>query len=343
MRVEEFSYELPRDAIAQFPLEERSNSRLLALGKEIGAYRDLFFPDILTMLRPDDLLVVNDTRVLPARLFAAKPTGGRVEIMLERLVDSRTILAQTRSSKPLRAGQVLRLEDGGEVTVAGEREGFRVLEFPPETELTALFERLGHIPLPPYIEREDAALDRERYQTVYARRSGAVAAPTAGLHFDDNLLARLDVAGVGRASVTLHVGAGTFQPVRCKEVEQHAMHRERFEVSAAVCEAVDETRAKGGRVVAAGTTVVRALESAARGGKLEPASGDTALFIYPGYRFRVVDALITNFHLSRSTLLMMVCAFGGGERVLGAYRHAVESGYRFFSYGDAMFLERQAG
>ena len=339
MKVAEFSYELPGELIAQAPLAERSASRLLVLERD-GEPRDGHFREIVGLLRPEDLLVVNDTRVIPARLFAVKPTGGRVEILLERVLEGRTILAQARSSKPLRAGQVLALEDGAEVTVGERRGGFREFEFPREADVAELFERLGHVPLPPYIARQDTALDRERYQTVYARRPGAVAAPTAGLHFDEALLAELEEKGVRRAGVTLHVGAGTFQPVRCEEVEAHEMHRERIEVSAATCEAVAAARARGGRVVAVGTTVVRALESAAQGGALAPMAGESDLFIFPGHRFRVVDALVTNFHLPRSTLLMLVCAFGGKERVLAAYRHAVERGYRFFSYGDAMFLER---
>jgi len=337
LKLSDFQFDLPRELIAQHPLPERSASRLLRLDRASGALRDLAFRDLPDLLSPGDLLVFNDTRVIPARLFGRKESGGHVEVMLERLVDDRECLAQLRVSKPLRTGGRIVLEDGSALEVLG-RDGafFRLRSDGPG--LASLLERFGHMPLPPYIERPDTGVDRERYQTVYARRPGAVAAPTAGLHFDDAILAALDARGVERARVTLHVGAGTFQPVRCENIEEHRMHAEYLEVSAAVCAAVARTRERGGRVIAVGTTAVRSLETAASGGELRPFAGDSRMFIYPGYDFRVVDGLVTNFHLPESTLLMLVSALAGRERVLAAYRHAVRERYRFFSYGDAMLV-----
>jgi S-adenosylmethionine:tRNA ribosyltransferase-isomerase len=298
---------------------------------------DRTFADLPDMLRPGDLLVLNDTRVMPARLFGHKASGGRVEILVERLAGADEALVHLRSSKSPRPGTRILLEGGEALEVLG-RDGdlFRLRAL--DTDLPALMERHGHMPLPPYIQRPDEALDLERYQTVYARRAGAVAAPMAGLHFDDEMLGRLRERGVESVQVTLHVGAGTFQPVRAERLDEHVMHAEWLEVNEAVCERVRATRSAGGRVVAVGTTSVRSLESAAQGGELAPLSGETRLFIRPGYRFRVVDAMVTNFHLPESTLLMLVCAFAGYEAVMAAYRHAVEARYRFFSYGDAMFL-----
>jgi len=337
LKLSDFHFDLPRELIAQHPLAQRSASRLLHLDGPSGAVTDTAFRDLPDLLSPGDLLVFNNTRVIPARLFGRKETGGRVEVMLERLVDDRECLAQLRVSKPLQTGGHILLEDGSRLEVVG-RDGafFHLRSTGPG--LAALLERFGHMPLPPYITRDDTAADRERYQTVYARHPGAVAAPTAGLHFDETVLAALDARGVERAEVTLHVGAGTFQPVRCDNIEEHRMHAEYLEVSAAVCEAVERARARGGRVIAVGTTAVRSLETAAAGGTLKPFRGDSRIFIYPGFEFRVIDGLVTNFHLPESTLLMLVAALAGREAVLAAYRHAVRERYRFFSYGDAMLV-----
>ena len=333
----DFHYELPDELIARHPAPRRTESRLLHLDGRTGAVADRTFAELPGLLRSGDLLVLNDTRVIPARLQGRKDTGGRVEILLERLTGGGGALVQLRSSKPPAPGSRIHLPGGGTATVAGREDDFWRLDF--EDDASAVFEQHGEMPLPPYLHRAAEASDRERYQTVYARSPGAVAAPTAGLHFDEAMLAACETAGIASARLTLHVGAGTFQPLRVDDVREHRMHAELVEVPEATCEAVAACRRRGGRVVAVGTTVVRALESAAAGGALAPWSGDTRLFITPGYRFRVVDALITNFHLPESTLLMLVSAFAGRSRVLAAYRHAVERRYRFFSYGDAMFVE----
>lgn len=312
---------------------------MLGLDGATGRVRDLAFADLPRLLKPGDLLVFNDTRVMRARLLGRKPSGGRVEILIERLLSDREALAQLRASKVPKAGSWVLLPGGERLEVRGRDEDlFHLGSLDAGLEL--LMARHGHVPLPPYIRRPDEASDLERYQTVYGRREGAVAAPTAGLHFDEPMLARLAAAGVRTVHVTLHVGAGTFQPVRTERLEEHVMHREWLEVDATVCDAVAEIREAGGRVVAVGTTSVRALESAAGEGALRPFRGNTRLFIRPGYVFRLVDAMITNFHLPESTLLMLVCAFGGFPQAMAAYRHAVKQGYRFFSYGDAMFLTR---
>lgn len=337
MKRTDFHFELPPELIAQHPLAERSASRLLCLARSGGGLADRQFRDLPDLLRPGDLLVFNDTRVVPARLYGRKASGGRVEVLIERLLSEHRALAQVRSSKTPRAGSRLLMDGGAVLEVHGRREAFFVLDAGRES-FTKIMEQHGHTPLPPYIHRDDSQDDRQRYQTVYAAKPGAVAAPTAGLHFDEPLLARIDALGVERASVTLHVGAGTFQPVRSEHVEDHRMHAEYLEVSQAVCDAVATARARGGRVVAVGTTSVRSLETAARDGQLRPFQGDSDIFIYPGYRFRVVDALLTNFHLPESTLLMLLCAFAGQDEVLAAYRHAVREKYRFFSYGDAMWV-----
>ena len=340
MRRSDFHYELPARLIAQHPLAERGASRLLCLDGPSGALRDRRFADLPGLLRPGDLLVFNDTRVLRARLFARKETGGRVEILVERLLSPREALAHVRASKPLRAGGRIRVEDGAVLECLDRQEAlFRLRAL--DQDFPTLLARHGHLPLPPYIQRPDTSDDLERYQTVYARREGAVAAPTAGLHFDRAMLTRLEALGIGLAYVTLHVGAGTFQPVRTETLDEHFMHAEWLEVSAATCARIDATRAARGRVVAVGTTSVRSLETAAGADGLRPFQGETRLFIRPGYGFRVVDALITNFHLPESTLLMLVSAFAGHAAILAAYRHAVAAGYRFFSYGDAMFLTRR--
>lgn len=337
MKRSDFNFDLPQELIAQQPLARRSDSRMLHLPRAGGQVCDRTFRDLPDFLSEGDLLVFNNTRVIPARLFGRKETGGRVEVMLERLVNDSECLAQIRSSKTPRAGTLIELEDGSALQVTGREGSFFKLRL-AGGGLGEKLEQLGHMPLPPYIEREDTAADRERYQTVYARHPGAVAAPTAGLHFDDESLAELDSRGIERAEVTLHVGAGTFQPVRCDDIADHQMHAEHLEVSAAVCEAVRRTRERGGRVIAVGTTAIRSLETAAGSGELKPYSGDSRIFIYPGYQFRVVDGLVTNFHLPESTLLMLVCAMAGIEQTLSAYRHAVSEGYRFFSYGDAMLV-----
>ncbi len=333
----EFQYELPDELIARRPVARRSDSRLLHLDGRTGAISDRQFGDLPTLLRAGDLMVFNDTRVVPARLYGRKDSGGRVEILLERVLDGARALVQMRAGKSSGPGSRIHLDGGGTVRVEGRADDFWVLEF--DQDPGTVFDRLGEMPLPPYLRRPAEELDRERYQTVYAREPGAVAAPTAGLHFDQPLIEACTQAGIASANVTLHVGAGTFQPVRVDDLARHQMHAERVVVPADTCAAVAACRARGGRVVAVGTTAVRALEGAAAGGALAPFTGDTRLFITPGFQFRVVDALVTNFHLPESTLLMLVCAFAGRTRVLEAYRHAVAARYRFFSYGDAMLVE----
>ena len=335
MQAADFDYPLPPELIAQRPLPERSASRLLVVDAAAGQRRDARFTDLPGLLAPGDLLVFNDTRVVPARLEGVKPTGGVVEMLLERPLEGLEALLHMRASKPLRPGQVVRT-GGGDIVVEGREEDlFRVRLPEPALEF---FGRHGSVPLPPYIERAPDGDDSGRYQSVLARVPGAVAAPTASLHFDEAMLARLDAMGVRRATVTLHVGAGTFQPMRSDRIEEHVMHAEWAELPAATVEAIAATRAAGGRIVAIGTTVVRTLESAPE--PLAPWQGDTRLFIRPGHRWKVVDAMVTNFHLPRSTLLMLVSAFAGRESILTAYAHAVQQRYRFFSYGDAMFLTR---
>ncbi|QJD29578.1 tRNA preQ1(34) S-adenosylmethionine ribosyltransferase-isomerase QueA [Methylococcus geothermalis] len=334
----EFRYDLPETLIAQSPLAERSASRLLCLDGATGALEDRLFRDLDALLRPGDLLIFNDTRVLPARLFGRKDTGGGVEILLERLLGARHMLAHVRASKSPKAGTTIFLDEGHRVTVLGREGDLFHLEMEGEESLQTVLERIGHMPLPPYISRADTPADLERYQTVYAAKPGAVAAPTAGLHFDAAMLERLGDAGVAMARVTLHVGAGTFQPMRAENLEDHRMHAEFCEVGVDVVDAVRRTRSRGGRVIAVGTTSMRTLETAASSGELRPYAGDTRLFIKPGFQFNCVDALITNFHLPESTLLVLVCAFAGYRETLAAYRHAVAQAYRFFSYGDAMFV-----
>ena len=342
MRRQDFSYHLPPELIAQTPLAERSASRMLVLEGPSGALTDTAVAELPAYLAPGDLLVFNDTRVVAARLLGAKPTGGRVEIFLERALAGNEALAQLSASKGVREGLSIATA-GGEVRVLERRADLWRVGLPGEA--LDFFERFGEVPLPPYIDRTPLPSDRERYQSIFARARGAVAAPTASLHFDASLIAALEARGVERAFVTLHVGAGTFQPVRVDELAAHRMHAEQVTVSPATCEAVARTRARGGRIVAVGTTVIRALEAAALAaadGTLAPWSGETRLFITPGFRFRVGDALLTNFHLPESTLLMLVCAFAGREAVLSAYRHAIAARYRFFSYGDAMLLTVRA-
>lgn len=337
MRRSDFRYELPVELIAQQPERERSASRLLHVDGARCTWSDRQFRDLPDLLKADDLLVFNDTRVIPARVFGVKPSGGRVEIMLERMLEGRRILAHVHASKPLRADAPVVLPGNVTATFVTRRDDLFELEL--SADPLTFFQAHGALPLPPYIERDAQASDTERYQTIYARELGAVAAPTAGLHFDQGILERCAQRGVRSAFVTLHVGAGTFQPVRADNLDEHRMHEEIVQVSAAVGDAVMQTRQRGGRVIAVGTTVVRSLESAAQRGELQPFQGETRLFIRPGYRFKVVDAMITNFHLPESTLLMLVCAFAGYDTMMAAYRHAVAQRYRFFSYGDAMFVE----
>ena len=333
----DFDFDLPAQLIAQAPLPQRSASRLLLLDGAQPGWQDRRIDELPQLLQAGDLLVFNDTRVLPARVPARKPSGGRIELLLERALDGARALVQLRDSKSVRPGMSLQTS-GGLVRLIARRAPFWEVELP--SDAVAFFDAHGLVPLPPYIDRPADPADRERYQSVLARVPGAVAAPTASLHFDAALLAALAARGIGHSLITLHVGAGTFQPLRSEVLEQHVMHSERYEVDSATVAAIARTRAAGRRVVAVGTTVARALESAAlaAGGRLAPACGETTLFIVPGYRFQVIDALLTNFHLPQSTLLMLVAAFAGRERVLAAYAHAVQAGYRFFSYGDAMLL-----
>ena len=335
----DFDYLLPDELIAQAPLDRRTDSRLLQVQPSLA---DLHFADLPSLLTPGDLLVFNDTRVMHARLFGTKDTGGQVEVMIERPLGSHEALAQIRASKSPKPGTRLHLEEALDVEVLGRAGEFFHLRFPDTDDLVALLERHGRLPLPPYIERAAGNTDESRYQTVYARNPGSVAAPTAGLHFDEALLARLASQGVNSAFVTLNVGAGTFQPVRAHDLSEHRMHTEAYFVPEATVDAIATTRAAGRRVVCVGTTSMRALESAARSGPLQAGKAESDLFILPGYDFQVADALITNFHLPKSTLLMLVSAFSGMETIRRAYAHAIEKRYRFFSYGDAMFLTRTA-
>ncbi|WOX06176.1 tRNA preQ1(34) S-adenosylmethionine ribosyltransferase-isomerase QueA [Microbulbifer pacificus] len=341
MRRQDFHFELPDELIARTPTKERRGSRLLCLHGPSGELTHRHFADLPSLLEPGDLLVFNDTRVIPARLFGRKASGGKLEVLVERVLDDRRVLAHVRSSKSPKPGSEILLEDDTPLQMVARHDALFELEFPEEGVLPVL-ERLGHMPLPPYIDRPDDDADRERYQTVYSRNAGAVAAPTAGLHFDEDMLETLRAQGVETAFVTLHVGAGTFQPVRVDDIYTHQMHSEVLDVSEAVCRAVADCRARGGKVVAVGTTSVRALESAAASGSLQPTVGETEIFIYPGYEFRVVDRLITNFHLPESTLLMLVSAFAGYRHAMHAYREAVDQKYRFFSYGDAMLIDRNS-
>lgn len=341
MRVSDFTFELPDELIARFPLETRSASRLLCVNGNSGELQHRQFTDLTELLRPGDLLVFNDTRVIPARLFGQKASGGKIEVLIERLQGDQRALAHIRASRAPKLGSRLLLEGGIEADVLGRQENLFVLQFDLHGDLLVALEAHGHMPLPPYMQRDDQQSDRERYQTVYNRKPGAVAAPTAGLHFDQPLLDKLKALGVETAFVTLHVGAGTFQPVKVDRVEDHHMHAEYIDVPESVCEAVRAARARGGRVVAVGTTSVRSLESASQNGEIQPFCGDSTIFIYPGYHFRSIDALITNFHLPESTLLMLVSAFAGYDHIKASYAEAIERKYRFFSYGDAMFMTRQ--
>ncbi|NOX27665.1 MAG: tRNA preQ1(34) S-adenosylmethionine ribosyltransferase-isomerase QueA [Gammaproteobacteria bacterium] len=337
----QFFFDLPDELIAQYPPESRTSSRLLCLNGQKGNLSDKQFRDLPALLNPGDLLVMNDTRVIQARIYGRKHSGGKLEVLVERVLDSLRAVAKVRKSKSLPAGATFLLADEFDVEVEENNGRFLVLRL-LKGDWFDLMRSHGHMPLPPYITRDDESLDESRYQTVYARSDGAVAAPTAGLHFDEAMLDQLKQMGVNLAWVTLHVGAGTFEPVRADDIDDHEMHSETFEVDESVCQLIAATRASGGRVVAVGTTSVRALESATNeSGVIQPFAGDTKIFITPGYRFRCIDAMITNFHLPESTLLMLVSAFCGYDQTLNAYHHAVEQKYRFFSYGDAMFLTKR--
>jgi S-adenosylmethionine:tRNA ribosyltransferase-isomerase len=362
MRRQDFFYQLPDSLIAREPAATRRGSRLLCLDGASGELQHRQFPDLLAYIEPGDLMIFNDTRVIPARLFGQKLTGGQVEILVERVLDTHRVLAHTRASKSPKPGSSIRLEDGTEVVVVARHDALFELAFPSSAPALTVLERLGHMPLPPYIDRADKTADRERYQTVYGRNQGAVAAPTAGLHFDEALLNELRERGVQLAFVTLHVGAGTFQSMRVDDIRAHQMHSEIMDVGPEVCALVNATKAAGKRVIAVGTTSVRCLESAASfmisktdsddtkqvtetaaREWIRPFQGETNIFIYPSYRFKVVDALVTNFHLPESTLLMLVSAFAGYRHTMNAYQVAVAEAYRFFSYGDAMFITHNPG
>lgn len=339
MLTRDFSYRLPRRLIAQYPAEKRDGSRLLYLdrGKKLT---DSSFKKLPEYLRPGDLLVLNNTHVLPARLFAKKATGGRVEIMLERILDERNLLVQLRASKSPLPGAALLIDEALSFTVNERRGDMFLLEYTGAEKLADILNRFGRMPLPPYINRHDEGSDKERYQTVFSEIPGAVAAPTAGLHFTEEILTTLKRKNINNVRLTLHIGAGTFQPVRADAISRHQMHSEYMRVTQAVVDKINETKKNGGRVLAVGTTVVRALETAAENGELKPFDGDTDIFIYPGFKFNVVDMLLTNFHLPESTLLMLVCAFAGKDNVMHAYQHALTKKYRFYSYGDAMLLNK---
>ena len=352
MRVADFSFNLPEELIARYPKTERTASRLMCLNGNSGAINHNQFIDIVDQLNSGDLLVFNNTRVIPARLFGQKASGGKFELLVERLVDEHTVLAHIRASKSPKVGnELLFHDDNGNVVATAimkaRHDALFELTFLGDENVLTVLESIGHMPLPPYIDRPDEDSDRERYQTVYNEKPGAVAAPTAGLHFDDALLAKIKAKGVNFAFVTLHVGAGTFQPVRVDEIADHVMHSEYVEVPAEVVTQINNTKAAGKRVIAVGTTSVRSIESAAKAAQIkgQPLAafyGDTDIFITPGYQFQVIDALVTNFHLSESTLLMLVSAFSGYDHIMAAYQQAVEQQYRFFSYGDAMFLTKKA-
>ncbi|GAL08611.1 tRNA preQ1(34) S-adenosylmethionine ribosyltransferase-isomerase QueA [Photobacterium aphoticum] len=348
MQVSDFHFDLPDELIARYPQPERTASRLLQLTGNTGELAHKSFKDVLDLVQAGDLLVFNNTRVIPARLFGQKASGGKIEVLVERMVDDKTILAHVRASKAPKPGNELLLGEQGEyqAEMVARHDALFEIRFNSDKTVLEILEDVGHMPLPPYIDRPDEDADKERYQTVYNAKPGAVAAPTAGLHFDDALMAALKEKGVNFAFVTLHVGAGTFQPVRVDNIHDHHMHAEYVEVPAEVVEAINTTKANGGRVVAVGTTSVRSLESAAqdalkKGTELKPFFGDTEIFIFPGYQFQLVDVLITNFHLPESTLIMLVSAFAGYDHTMNAYLQAVENQYRFFSYGDSMFITRQ--
>lgn len=335
----EFNFTLPTDLIAQYPADKRSSSRLLYLRRDSGEISDKRFSDVLELLDKKDVLVLNDTRVIPARVYGSKESGGSVEILVERISPENLVIAFIRASKSPKPGSKIFLKNGEAVQVVGKADGLYHLQFSPNLNILEFLEQNGEMPLPPYLQRAAGASDKSRYQTVYAAQPGAVAAPTAGLHFENELLTAIQQKGIEIVKVTLHVGAGTFQPVRADNILEHTMHSERFGISQAAAEKINQAKKQGGRVVAVGTTVVRTLESNVHQGVLQPGEGETNIFIYPGYQFQLVDALITNFHLPESTLLMLVAAFANKQQILQAYQHAIENKYRFYSYGDAMFID----
>ena len=340
MQLSQFDFNLPKQLIANYPTEQRGQSRLLLLNTAMQTCQHGQFTDLQRVLNPGDLLVLNDSKVIPARLFGEKATVGKIELLVERVLDEHHVLTHIRASKAPKSGMRLRLENAIDAEVLERQDDLFRVVFQHEQTVMHLLQQYGHIPLPPYIERQSEHFDQERYQTVYAKQEGSVAAPTAGLHFDKDFLQQLNQQGIEQTYVTLHIGAGTFQPVRTQEIKQHVMHQEYVEVTTETCEKIQKTRAQGGRIIAVGTTAVRCLETAAQSGEIKPFQGETRLFIYPGYQFHCVDALLTNFHLPQSSLLMLVCAFGGYELVMQAYQQAIQQKYRFFSYGDAMFLYR---
>jgi S-adenosylmethionine:tRNA ribosyltransferase-isomerase len=340
MKKSDFNYLLPEALIAQKPLENRDASRLLCMNRDTGEITDRQFTDFIDLINDKDLLVFNDTKVIPARLFGKKSSGGKVEILIERIVNDHHAIAHIKASKSPKAGALIELANGYCCEVQGRADDLFQLEFKGDNSVLSLLEQIGHIPLPPYITRADDEFDTHRYQTVFAKHAGAVAAPTAGLHFDDALMEKINAKGIKTAFVTLHVGSGTFQPVRVENLADHIMHKEYFAVSSATVDAVRQARERGGRVIAIGTTAVRALESASKNGQLVAGFGDTDLFITPSYEFKSVDTMLTNFHLPESTLLMLISAFAGYQPIMNAYQHAISQCYRFFSYGDAMFLSR---
>ncbi|MDP2559810.1 tRNA preQ1(34) S-adenosylmethionine ribosyltransferase-isomerase QueA [Psychrobium sp. 1_MG-2023] len=346
MKVSDFSFELPEQLIARYPQEQRSASRLLGLDGNSGELTDGQFLDVIDKVNPGDLVIFNDTRVIPARVFGRKASGGKIEVLVERMLDEHRVLAHVRASKTPKPGTELILDGDVKATMVARHDTLFELKFDDARGVLEVLESVGHMPLPPYIDRPDEDSDKERYQTVYNKNPGAVAAPTAGLHFDDQVLAKLKDKGANIAFVTLHVGAGTFQPVRVETIAEHQMHKEYIEVSEQVCEQIKATKAAGSRVIAVGTTSMRSIESAANraledGELIAPFYDDSDIFIYPGYDFKVIDAMVTNFHLPESTLIMLISAFAGYDNVMKAYHHAIEKEYRFFSYGDAMFIEKK--
>lgn len=339
MNRQQFNYSLPDELIARYPTDQRSASRLLHLGRHNAEIAHRQFTDIIDLLEPNDLLIFNDTRVIPARLYGEKATGGKVEVLIERITGGSRGIAQIRASKAPQPDSEIKLAEGLALRVIDKVDDMYLIQSIGDMSLSMILQAVGHMPLPPYIDRSDEELDQERYQTIYAKREGAVAAPTAGLHFDQQLLEKISSKGINSAFVTLHVGAATFQPVRVDEIAEHKMHAEYVEISAEVCNKVRETKSRGGRVIAVGTTSVRCLETASGSqGWIEPYYGDTEIFIYPGYEFKTVDAMLTNFHLPESTLIMLVSAFAGMKNTMAAYDAAIEQNYRFYSYGDAMFI-----
>lgn len=338
MKTQDFDFELPPELIAQYPLKNRRDSRLLRYSRSTGQMHHGLFTSLVDALNPGDLLVMNDSRVIPARLYGQKKTGGKVELLIERILSDETFLTHIKASKSPKPGTEIVFDESWRIEVIEKQEDLYLCRMLDNGVIDTMLHAIGHIPLPPYIDREDAEPDFERYQTVYAKHKGSVAAPTAGLHFDDEVIEQLKAKGINIAYVTLHVGAGTFQPVRVETLEEHRMHTERFHVDEALCQAVLQTKASGGRVIAVGTTALRSLESAARDGELKPQKSDTDIFIYPGYEFKVCDGLVTNFHLPQSTLIMLVSAFIGHKHTMALYKEAVTQKYRFFSYGDVTLL-----